>query len=346
MRALIEILKLGRELDDDAIAQAAQALLSAEVEDESKAEFLIALREKGETSTELAGFVRAFLTRAVDPQIDAARLPGPMLDICGTGGDRMDLFNVSTTSMFVLAAGGAVVVKHGNRAITSKCGGADVLESLGVRIDLPPGDLKRCVEETGAGFMFAPHYHPAFKAVAPVRRKLAEQGITTVFNMLGPLLNPAQPPHQLIGVFAKSLLPKFAEVLALLNRKSAWAVHGSAGPDGGVDELSTMGPTEIHPVQNGHPSRKWTANPVDAGLASASIEELRGGTCEENARILEGILDGSIRGPKRDVVLLNAAAGLVVASLAADLPSGVAQAAELIDSGRAVGKLNALRQFR
>ena len=346
MRALINQLKLGLDLDEEAVEHAADSLLSADVDDAVKAEFLVALADKHESAGELAAFVRAFLARAVDPQIDSRKLTGPMLDICGTGGDRMDLFNVSTTAMFVLAAGGVVVVKHGNRAITSKCGGADVLEAIGVRIDLPPVDLKRCVEELGVGFMFAPHYHPAFKAVAPVRRQLAQKGVTTVFNMLGPLLNPARPSHQLIGVFSRTLLPRFAEVLALLGRESAWAVHGAAGEHGGVDELSTMGTTEIHAVESGKIRGAKTITPADAGLDSASLEELRGGDCAENVRILQGVLDGTIRGAKRDVVLLNAAAGFVVAGLAADLPSGVARSAELIDHGRAREKLEALRDFR
>jgi anthranilate phosphoribosyltransferase len=345
VRELTQLLDTGTDLTDDAVERAAAALLSGETGDAEKADFLIALRKKGETAGEMAAFVRAFLDRAVDPALDPARLPGPMLDVCGTGGDQMHLFNISTTSIFVLAAGGAAVVKHGNRGITSKCGGADVLEALGIRIDLAPPELKRCVEETGLGFLFAPSYHPAFKAVAPVRRMLAGRGITSVFNLLGPLLNPARPARQLIGVFSKEMLPNFAHVLALLRRECAWAVNGSAGERGSIDELSTAGPTEIHKVRLGSVSAVETLLPEHAGLATASIDELRGGDCAVNAATLRGILDGGIVGPKREIVLLNAAAGFVIAGLAPDLVAGIHHAREAIDSGRALARLETLREF-
>ena len=229
MRALIAQLNHQEDLNAGQIDDAVAALLDPEGNDAAKGEFLHALRAKGETAGEIAGFVGALLARAVDPEIDARSLPGPMVDVCGTGGDRMELFNVSTTAMFLLAAGGAVVVKHGNRGITSKSGGADVLEALGVRIEMPPELLRECIAATGIGFMFAPAYHPAFKVIGPVRKALAAQGATTIFNILGPLLNPARPPFQLAGIFSESLLPKYAEVLGLLARRCAWAVHGSGG---------------------------------------------------------------------------------------------------------------------
>ena len=309
-----------------------------------KADFLRALSQKGETDEEIAGFAEAFLQRAVDPGLDPGALPGPLLDCCGTGGDKLDLFNVSTTSMFVLAAGGVCVVKHGNRSITSKCGGADVLESLGIRIDLAPANFKRCVQEMGCGFMFAPFYHPAFKAIAPVRKALAAEGVATIFNLLGPILNPARPQHQLVGVFLKSALPKFAAVLKQLGRKRAWAVHGSAGEGVGMDELSTLSLTDVCSVDaNGIGSR--TINPADFGFAPASLGELRGGDCETNTQILLEVL-GGVRGPKRDIVVLNAAAGFVVANLAQDIEAGLALAVDMIDSGRAMAKLERLRDFR
>lgn len=350
LRGLTAALRAGTSLAPEEVAFAAGFLLAEGADPLLKAEFLHALAQKGETDAEIAAFVEAFLARAVDPGIDPRSLPGPMLDICGTGGDRLDLFNVSTASMFVLAAGGAVVVKHGNRSISSQCGGADVLEALGVPIDLPPAELRRRVETAGLGFLFAPHYHPAFKVIGSVRKSLAAQGITTIFNLLGPLLNPARPAHQLVGLFCESALPKYAAVLGRLGRTHAWAVHGRSNNGAGVDEISTMGATEIHVVQ----ARKGIAPETNTltitpemlaglGLERATLEELRGGSREENARILLGILDGSIRGRKRELVALNAAAGFVVANLAPDLASGLALAHEQLDSGRALAKLYALR---
>jgi anthranilate phosphoribosyltransferase len=337
MHEVTESLRTGETLTAAQIERAVGQLVATDVADAAKADFLIALREKGETASEIAGFVKALLARAIDPEIDPAQVAGPMLDVCGTGGDKLDLFNVSTACMFVLAAGGACVVKHGNRAITSKCGGADVLEQLGVRIDLAPAELRRCVETHGLGFIFAPAYHPAFKAIIPVRKALAAQGVPTIFNLLGPLLNPAQPAHQLVGIFSPVLLPKYAEALAALDRARAWAVHGS-----GMDELSLAGPTDVRDVRAGV-IRELTVNAADLGLAPCDMAELRGGDCAENARILLAILDGTERGPKRDLVLLNSAAGLLVAGLAEDLGAGLERARECISSGRALGKLQTLQ---
>ena len=182
MNEFIFSLESGEDLTGEAVSRAVEGLLSLEVREDDKVRFLKALRAKGETAGEIAGFVKAFLERAVDPGLEVSRLPGPMIDVCGTGGDRQDLFNVSTTVMFVLAAAGATVVKHGNRAITSQCGGADVLEELGVSIELAPRDFRRCVEAHGVGFLFAPAYHPAFRVIGPVRRALAAEGIPTIFN--------------------------------------------------------------------------------------------------------------------------------------------------------------------
>jgi anthranilate phosphoribosyltransferase len=313
--------------------------VAAEVTDGAKADFLKALRAKGETAAEIAGFVHALLARAVDPGIEAARLPSPMLDVCGTGGDRLGIFNVSTTVMFVLAAGGACVVKHGNRAITSQSGGADVLEELGVRIDLPPADLRCCVETHGLGFVFAPAYHPAFKAIGPVRKALAAEGIPTIFNLLGPLLNPARPAYQLVGIFSPVLLPKYAEALALLARARAWAVHGS-----GMDELSLTGPSAVCEVAGGL-IREFTVEPTTLGLTPCALDALRGGDRRENAAILTSILDGSERGPRRDLVLLNAAAGFVITGLAPDLSAGLDLARAQVESGRALAKLRTLQSF-
>ncbi len=339
MHELISLLQAKKCLSPSQVEEAVCLLISTEVTDETKATFLQALREKGETAGEIAAFVQALLARAVDPGIDPARLSGPMLDVCGTGGDRMELFNISTTSMFILAAGGVCVVKHGNRAITSQCGGADVLETLGVRIDLGPADLRRCVESLGLGFVFAPNYHPAFKTIAPVRKLLAGRGIPTIFNMLGPLLNPARPSFQMVGIFSPGLLSVYAEALAALGRSRAWAVHGD-----GTDELTTTGPSHVFAVEAGS-VRQFGIDPSDLGLARSTVEELRGGDREMNARLLTTILAGTEQGAKRDIVLLNAAAGFVVAGFVATLADGLSLAREQIDSGKALAKLHALQGF-
>jgi len=337
MQPLIAKLNAMLDLSPAEIESAVTELISAVTGDDLKAHFLKALREKGETAEELAGFVRALLRHAVDPGISQEELQGPMIDVCGTGGDRMELFNISTTCMFVLAAGGAVVVKHGNRGITSKCGGADVLEALGIRIDLEPHELKESVKRTGLGFLFAPHYHPAFRSIAPVRKALAAEGIATIFNLLGPLLNPARPPHQLVGIFSQNHLPLYAKALALLDRRHAWAVHGA-----GMDELSTLGPSEVYSV---HPNgaKQFMIDPAEFGFSQPQLVELQGGEKAENAAILTGILDGTVTGPKRDVVVLNAAAAFVVADLAPDLNDGVALAEEQLHSGKALAKLRQMQ---
>ena len=345
MRNLIEQLHHHQDLSSAQIGEAVADLLDPGQNDGVKADFLHALRAKGESSGEIACFVAALLARAVDPEIDPAKLSAPMLDICGTGGDRMGLFNVSTTAMFILAAGGAAVVKHGNRGITSKSGGADVLEALGIKIEHPPKRLRECLAATGMGFIFAPAYHPTFKVIAPVRKTLAEKGITTIFNILGPLLNPARPPFQMAGIFSESLLPKYAEVLGLLGRRLAWAVHGSSGSAGsGVDELTTLGVNRYCAVKEAVVSAHQL-DPEPLGFPRAQIEELHGGDSTQNARILTGVLSGQIHGPKRDTVILNAAAGFVVCGLAPDLAAGIAHADEQLKSGRALAKLKALQDW-
>jgi len=345
MNSLTETIRSGTELDASQVADAAEALLDESVAAAEKADFLSALSERGETPAEIAAFVTAFLEHAVDPGISAAESDEPLIDVCGTGGDKLNLFNVSTASVFVLAGAGVRVVKHGNRGITSKSGGADVLEALGIRIDLPPEQFADCLREVGAGFLFAPMYHPAFKAVVPVRQQLAQEGKRTIFNILGPLLNPARPSHQLIGVFDETLCPVFADILTRLGRTEAWAVHGKTETGAGMDEFSTTGPTTIMRTRGGEISSE-TLDPASLDLPrDTTTADLVGGDAEENAGILRGILDGEITGPKRDIVALNAAAGLTICGKAPDLGAGFALANETIDSGAASRVLEAWRQF-
>jgi anthranilate phosphoribosyltransferase len=339
MQPLFEALDSEAELSSAACTAAVAWLADPEADALEKERFLEGFKRRGETAGELASFAQALTELAVDPQIVPGNVAGPMLDVCGTGGDKLELFNISTASMFVLAGGGAAVVKHGNRAITSQCGGADVLEALGVKIDLVPAQLRECVYRHGLGFVFAPAYHPAFGVIGPVRRALAGRGIPTIFNLLGPLLNPARPAHQLVGVYAGQLLPKYAEALRLLGRTRAWAVHGS-----GADELTLAGEAEVLEV-DAMGVRGLRVDPFELGFTSAPVEALRGGDRVLNARLLEGILTGAVGGAPLEVVLLNSAAGFVVAGLAGDMREGVHRARESVASGAALSKLDALRAF-
>jgi anthranilate phosphoribosyltransferase len=344
MKALIDKLNAGIDLNPGDIALAVTLLLSDQVKDEAKAELLSALHHKGESAEEIAGFVELLMARAVDPMLNPAEFSGPMLDVCGTGGDGLDFFNVSTTIMFVLAAGGATVVKHGNRSVTSRSGSADVIEELGIPLQTAPEDLQECLKRHGLGFLFARQYHPAFRALAQMRERLALQNRRTIFNLLGPLLNPARPGRQLIGVFAPRLTTIFAEVMRQLGRERAWIVHGLAEGTNGMDDISICGPTTVAELDNGKVTSA-VLDPQWLGLSRGRLEELRGGNAKENAATLEGILSGEIKGAKRDMTIANAAGGFVVAGLARDLNSGIAQARELLDNGRALEKLRALQNY-
>lgn len=344
MNALIHHLEEGRDLDPREIDVAAELLLDPSADDDKKEKLLLALAKKGESPAEIAGFVEAFLQHAVDPQLDGLDLPGPTLDVCGTGGDQLDLFNISTTSMFVAAAAGAVVVKHGNRGITSKSGGADVLEALGIRIDLPPAGFRHCIESAGVGFLFAPNYHPAFKAVAQVRKHLAAAGHRTIFNLIGPLLNPARPQCQLVGVSDDSLCFTFAEILQRLGRESAWVVSGKASCGRCVDEISLMGATRICKAGSYQDLEDEEINPEDFGFRKALIADLKGGDAQTNAAILETILSGNETGPKLDMVLLNAAAAIACAGLADHMEDAIDIARKSIRSGAALERLHLLQK--
>lgn len=344
MDALILHLQRGEELSPREIDVAAGLLLDPAAPSGKKAQMLKALAAKGETPSEIAGFVQAFLEHAVDPEVAGLDLQGPTLDVCGTGGDQLNLFNVSTTAMFIAAAAGAVVVKHGNRGITSKCGGADVLEALGVRIDLPPEGFRRCIEKAGVGFLFAPNYHPAFKAVAEVRKQLAAEGVRTIFNLIGPLLNPARPECQLVGVFHRELAHSFAEILQRLGRDSAWVVHGTTSDGRSVDEVSLMGSTRICKAGAYQDIEDEEVRPRDFGLRHAEVADLQGGDAKTNAAILEDILSGRETGPKRDMVLMNAGAAIACCGLADDMGAGIELAGGLIDDGSALERLRMLQQ--
>ena len=329
---LTEKLRARSDLDSADVALAGTRLLDAAAPLDERADFLRALHQKGESPAEIAEFLRLFLKESLHPDLG----PG-LLDVCGTGGDKAGLFNVSTAVMFAAAAGGARVVKQGNRGVTSKSGGADVLESLGVRLDLPPAES---LAATGCAFLFAQRYHPAFKAVAPVRAVLGAEGTPTIFNIIGPLLNPATPDYQLAGVFSETLLPTYAEVFRLLGRKRAWVAHGH----GGLDEVSTLGPTEILAVENGVISR-LTVDPAALGLAPAQLDDLRGGTPAENAVLLEDLLAGKLPGPKSDIVALNTACALVVSGTFDELPAALEKAQSVLANGQAHQVLTRLRQL-
>jgi anthranilate phosphoribosyltransferase len=309
-------------------------LLEGGMHDAAVGAFLLALRVKGETACELAGFARAMREHMVT--VDAG--PG-VIDIVGTGGDDAGTFNISTVAALVLAGAGARVAKHGNRAISGKVGSADVLEALGVRIAMTAEEAAGAVREIGLGFLFAPNLHPAMKNVQGVRRELK---MRTVFNLLGPLANPARAQTQVIGAPSVEFAGIMAEALAELGTGHSYVVHGVLAGGGGLDEVSTTGSTEVYEVWTGRVEKSvWM--PEDFGVAKVSLDALAGGDAAENAKITMELL-GGMRGPKRDIVLVNAAAGLLAAGLAATPREGVAKAAEAIDSGRAMGVLKQLQQ--
>lgn len=293
------------------------------------AAFITALRMRGETVEEIAGFARAMRERAlrVIPRVDH------LTDVVGTGGDRVSTFNVSTTTAFVVAGAGGYVAKHGNRAVSRQSGAADVLEALGVNIGVPPETVQRCIEDIGIGFLFAPIYHAAMKHAAGPRREI---GIRTVFNILGPLANPAGASTLLVGTYDPSLVRIMAEVLGELGVRRALVVHGD-----GMDEVSTLGPTQIAELRDGRVS-ETVLDPSSLGIAPPPPEAIAGGTPQQNAEVTLSVLRGEA-GPARDLVALNAAAALVAAELAGDLEDGLALAARSIDSGAAYEKLEALR---
>lgn len=290
--------------------------------------FVVALRAKGETADEVTGLVRTM--RKYAARVDVS---GDVLDTCGTGGDRTGTFNVSTAAALVCAGAGVKVAKHGNRAASSRCGSADVLEALGVRIDLPPEGVTACIDKASIGFCFAPVFHPAMRHAGAPRREL---GVATVFNFLGPLTNPAGATRQALGVADPRMLDVMVETLRRLGSDHVVAFHGH----GGLDELATSGPSQVVELKTGRKER-WVIDPTKLGLAAAPLEAVAGGSPDQNAGVIREVLEGA-QGPRRDIVLLNAAAGLVAAGSAIHMEEGVRAAADSIDSGAAAGALDLL----
>jgi anthranilate phosphoribosyltransferase len=342
LKQFIEILQNRVDLGFDEIKGAAVELASPLVSDSEKAAFLVALKDKGETGEELGYFAQAFLDMSIRPPIDFSGKKS--IDIVGTGGDRLELINVSTTCMFLLSAAGVVVAKHGNKAITSKSGAADVLEALGVPVTCSIEQMADCINTTGIGFLFAPLYHPAFRVVAPIRLQLAERGIATIFNLLGPLLNPAKPDTQLTGVFSPTILEKYATAMSKVGRKRAWVVHGQIPNGSGMDEISLLGETVVHEVKDGRIDL-FHLFPDQLGFRMPTLHELRGSDAHENAQILTDILANRDKSARRDLILINAAAALVVAGIVQRMSQGIDLANELLDSGAALQKLEELQQF-
>ncbi|MFN8374555.1 MAG: anthranilate phosphoribosyltransferase [Anaerolineae bacterium] len=309
-------------------------IMSGGTTDAQISAYLMGLRMKGETSDEITGSARAM-------RANAYRVPttgnGDLLDTCGTGGDKSGTFNISTTVAFVAAGANVKVAKHGNRAATSKCGSADVLGTLGVNLDLTPEQVGQCIDNVGIGFLFAAKLHPAMKYAIGPRREMA---VRTIFNILGPLTNPAGATRQLMGVFTADLTDMLAHVLGALGSTSAMVVSGY----GNLDELTTTGPNHVSHFIDGK-VKSYEFNPEDFGFRGAHISELLGDTPDVNAGILRGILDSSIQDARRDVVLLNAAAALIAAGLAGDFPEGIELARKTIDSGAALAKLDALISY-
>lgn len=320
-----------QSLSEEQAAQVMEEIMSGTSTPAQIAAFVTALRFKGETVGEIIGLARTMRANAIPVRTEEL-----VVDTCGTGGDGSGTFNISTVAAVVAAAAGLKVAKHGNRAMSSQCGSADVLEALDVKIDLNAEQVQRCLQEVGIGFMFAPAFHPAMKHAAAPRREI---GIRTVFNILGPLTNPAGAKAQLLGVADEALLQKLAQVLQGLGCHRALVVHG----EDGLDEITIAGKTRICELK-GSSIKSYTISPDDFGLSSASSDTLKGGSAEENAALLRHILAGAL-GPQRDVVLVNAAAVLMVGDKVKTLKQGAALAAETIDSGRASTKLEQLVEF-
>ena len=332
IKEAISLLVSGQSLSMEQAAAVMNEIMSGEATPAQFGSFVTALRLKGETVDEIAGMAKVMREKAIRVMVS-----GPLVDTCGTGGDESRSFNISTAAAFVVSGAGLKVAKHGNRSMSSLCGSADVMEALGVKIDLGPEQVQACLEQVGIGFMFAPLFHPAMKYAAPPRREI---GIRTVFNILGPLTNPARAQSQVIGVPNEALGEKIALALRRLDCKHALVVHGHNN----MDEISITGRSLVWEVRNDLEfMADYCVYPEDLGFERVGLETIRGGTPQENAAIVRRVLKGE-KGPRRDVVLMNAAAALVAGDSAESLREGAEIAADALDSGKAWEKLEGLIQ--
>ncbi len=336
IKTVIQRVVEGETLSRAEAAETMDAVMSGQITGAQIGALVTAIRMRGETVEEITGFASAMREHALTVDVDSDDTP--LLDTCGTGGDYSNSFNISTTATFAIAASGVRIAKHGNRAASSKCGSADLLEGLGVRVELTPEQVADSVEEVGVGFMYAPAFHPAMKYVGPTRREI---GIRTIFNVLGPLTNPAGARHQLIGVGHPEIASKLAEVLANLDSRRAVLVHGEEG----LDEVGIVGRTAITEWDAGRGTvESSVVTPADFGLESGTLEDIIGGGVEENVAITRSILSGET-GPRRTITLMNAGAGIYAAEAAPSFAEGIEMAAEAIDSGAAARKLEELIAF-
>jgi len=335
-------------LTAEQIRAAVEELVQEVVPVQEKLDFLVALAQKGETPEEIAAFASELRQRSIQPELPPALRDGEILDVCGTGGDKLNTFNISTTVAIIAAAAGVTVAKHGNRAITSQSGSADVLEELGIPTNLGPREVAKSLHDQQFVFFFAPNFHPAFKHIAPARKLAAERGHRTIFNFLGPLLNPVRPSAQLLGVPRPELCEPLARVLQQLGTRRVMVVSGGIGAQDGahLDEFSTIGATTIAEYYQDRGFHTSEMDPGHFDFRPVRLEDLKGGDRRENAFILRQILAGKERGPKRDAVLLNSGASLFVAGKAKSLVEGLDLAASVIDSGKALAKLDALVHYR
>jgi len=331
-KGLLNLLLAGKDLEPEVMEAFIGAIMDGGVDDVVMAAMVVALRAKGETGLEVAAAARAMRARSIPVKVSDPRLA---VDTCGTGGDGAETMNISTAAALLAAAAGAPVAKHGNRSVSSRCGSADVLEAAGVRLDQRPEDMAALHDEIGIAFLFAPRLHPAMAAVMPVRRTL---GVRTVFNLLGPLTNPARVERQVVGVWGHGVQTLMASALAELGARRALVVHS----DDGLDEISVSAPTTVIEVRDGEIVGEWRVDPGDLGIAAGDPESLRGGDVAENLRRMRAVLGGEERSAAAEAVALNASAALMVAGLAGDLRQGLDRSREVLRSGAALDRLEAL----